>query len=485
MFLQLLRCLGLLCAFNLAVCVSADEPTPMRVLLVKRLRRRLPGSKGSGRKSSSPKVNCVGSWGAYGTCGSNSKQTRTYTITKSAKNGGTACPYSHGAKQQRACVQNIDCVGAFGPYGSCSKDGDKTRIYEITTSQSGTGTSCPHVDGYEETATCTYVPPDVTVNWQYMASSADQYNITEMPMVHCSPNQVVEIAWSAENNIKHDVYQMADEDAYVQCSFAGADKKHSSVTSGSFSFTCGSEIGTSYFACSVNDACAVGKQKLRVHVTKPSNTASLRANNITTLAQYMEETVDVYYGGRELSESVASSLMSKLQGVIDNSPTSCSDWIPSQSLSNATCLAYAYTDMGYISRQRVTANYAVAYNYYSKALALIPNFCLPESYLVELFIKQGTKSKSEIDAQFNLACSACGNAHLDMEILRNEYDKRKWSYPLNSLCKREVLESPAPALLYEGMIPDSATMQISAWQKHSQCLISLFLSIYLFSSGQN
>ena len=469
-----------LCVCILARRAFAEVDAPPRLLLVKRLRRRLPGSKGGGSsKKKQTAVNCQGSWGSWGTCGSTSKQTRTYVVTRAAANGGSGCSKSDGATEQRSCVQDIDCIGSFGPYGSCSQSGQKTKVYEITTAKSGTGTSCSHSDGDTDTAACTYVPPDHSVNWQYIAGSSDRYNVTEMPMVHCSPNQVVEIKWSAVSNMKHDVYQMASEDAYVKCSFAGAVRKHSSAPSGSFSFTCGSSIGTSYFACSVGEACQLGKQKLRIHVTNPSRTSTLRSQNVTTLAQYMEESIDPYYGGKVLSEAVASSLVTKLEGIIDNSPTSCSDWIPPLDLSNETCLAYAYTDIGYISRQRAVVDYSMAKDYYGRALAVVPNFCLAESYLVELFIKEGVKSKADIDAQFEAACSACGNAHLDMEILRNEYDKREWAFPANSACKRQASTAPSPSLKeYGSAIPDSATRS-SDWKSAST--LSSLLSVYLLS----
>ena len=106
--------------FHFAKQALGDDSAPTRFLLVKRLGRSLPGSKGGGssKKYSTP-VNCQGSWGSWRTCGSDSKQKRTYSITRAAQHGGSACPYSHGATEQQSCVQNIDCIGSFGPYGSC------------------------------------------------------------------------------------------------------------------------------------------------------------------------------------------------------------------------------------------------------------------------------------------------------------------------------------------------------------------------------
>ena len=58
-------------------------------------------------------VNCVGTWSGYGpcssTCGSGS-QSRTFSVTTAASNGGSACEYSHGSTQIQSC-NNPACPG--------------------------------------------------------------------------------------------------------------------------------------------------------------------------------------------------------------------------------------------------------------------------------------------------------------------------------------------------------------------------------------
>merc|ERR1719453_1104725 len=51
----------------------------------------------------------------------------------------------------------VDCVGAFGAYGSCSKtcgSGTQTRTYAVTTPAARGGSACPHAHGFEEQRAC-------------------------------------------------------------------------------------------------------------------------------------------------------------------------------------------------------------------------------------------------------------------------------------------------------------------------------------------
>ena len=81
--------------------------------------------------------------------------------------------------------------------------------------------------------------------------------------------------------------------------------------------------------------------------------------------------------------------------IASNSPESCSDWIIPSHLSNTTCLGYVYTDLGVLFRQRASSDLDKAKSFYEKALRLIPDFCLAESYLVELYIKKNDQNLAD------------------------------------------------------------------------------------------
>jgi len=462
----------LLAALLTVVPVAADGAADRELLLIRTGRRRiLPGSKGS----STPKVHCVGSWGAWGTCASNSQQSRTYTVSTYASGGGNACPYSNGATQSQACTQNINCVGAYGPWGACTANAQRERKYKVSVEASGSGNDCPAVDGHAETEACVYVAPNVTVAWQYV-SQPGWLNVTEMPLTTCSIGEKVGLRWTSSVGLsmKHDVYQLYSEAAWSTCSFASpAVERHSADSSGAYDFVC-AQAGTHFFSCSVSSACAVGKQKLRIHVTDPSQTQSLRAANKPTFATYMEKVIPLYHYGRTISESVANTLTSELYEILSTSPASCADWLPAGENNNATCVAMVYTDLGYISRQRASPDYPGAFQLYNLALAAKPSFCLAESYLVELKIQEG-RGKLVVDEQFHTACSACGSARLDMDIVRNKYEAKSWSLPSSSACSPSSSPSPAP----DHAVAENSSRRRGGSSEHMFAFAGVFL-VYLW-----
>ena len=93
--------------------------------------------------------NCVGSWSACAAdCGD-----KTYTVTQNQGGSGTACAAANGATLacsagDGSCPANVDCVG---DYGTCNAGCTKT--FAISTSASGTGTACSAAGG--TTASCT------------------------------------------------------------------------------------------------------------------------------------------------------------------------------------------------------------------------------------------------------------------------------------------------------------------------------------------
>eukprot|EP01048_Picozoa_sp_COSAG05_P011501 COSAG05_NODE_1084_length_5930_cov_11.147316_8_plen_394_part_01 len=110
-------------------------------------------------------VDCVGSWGEWGlcsaTCGDGS-QTRMFSISTAAENSGVPCDSADGETQTQYCYDgdcpvDVDCVGAWGEWGSCSTTcghGTMTRTYTVTTSAEGAGSACEASDGDQHSLDC-------------------------------------------------------------------------------------------------------------------------------------------------------------------------------------------------------------------------------------------------------------------------------------------------------------------------------------------
>ena len=264
-------------------------------------------------------------------------------------------------------------------------------------------------------------------------SGVTWFNVSEMPLVHCEIGQNVEISWS-NTNIQHNVYEVYSFSRYIECDFNAPSTYRAAVAnSGNFTFTCDS-MGTRFFACSVGKACSKGKQRVRVHGIDSRKTKNISDSGGSTLAEYIKASVTAYKGGNTIiPESKAVNLETMLLSIASNSPESCSDWIIPSHLSNTTCLGYVYTDLGVLYRQRASSDLDKAKSFYEKALRLVPDFCLAESYLVELYIKKNDKNAA--NTQFEVACQACGKSNLDMELVRMAYEEKGWAIPANSNCR--------------------------------------------------
>ena len=114
-------------------------------------------------------VDCVGSWSTFGACdavcGSGS-QSRTYTVSTPATNGGSAstCAASDGTVENTACSvatvcspPAVNCVGSWGSFSACDRtcgSGSQSRVFAVTTIVENGGVTCEVSDGSVEYTTC-------------------------------------------------------------------------------------------------------------------------------------------------------------------------------------------------------------------------------------------------------------------------------------------------------------------------------------------
>ena len=119
-------------------------------------------------------VDCQGSWSDWSTC-INGTQTRTYSVTTPASNGGLLCPIS---PQTQTCTSSggtgtsVDCQGSWSDWSTCT-NGTQTRTYSVTTPASNGGLLCPISP---QTQTCTSSGGGTT-------SETTQINCTPLCMI--------------------------------------------------------------------------------------------------------------------------------------------------------------------------------------------------------------------------------------------------------------------------------------------------------------
>lgn len=434
-----------------------------------RFLRFLPGAKASsgGSKSSSvERRDCQGEWSGWGACDASGKQSRAHSVTAPASGGGASCPSS---PETRACA---DCVGVYSCWGACV-GGKQSRAFRVKTKKSGSGKACALADGATVQRSCT--APDHEIAWGYYADDKTQWakesvadvlplpKAAELTVVHCDLGETVEFTWKSQAAARkedaqatgHDLWKLGNEEDYATCTFEGSSGSelvpHAAsafpASYGAAPETCAHQFscdtpGTHFFACSVAGACSNGMQRVRVWVTDSSKTRTLRAQQpqLTTLANAMSKhLVPVAYSESQnpVADSVAANISAMLRAIETFSPGACADWLIPSDLSDAKCKAFALTDRGFIERVRATPNFTLAASYYADALSLVAGFCPAESYLTELRVKEGV-DKSAADAQFEVACAACGTDSLDMTDVRLAYYRKGWAVPANSACKEEV-----------------------------------------------
>ena len=121
-------------------------------------------------------VDCVGSWGSWGSCSATcggGTESRTYSVSTTAANGGNDCAVSDGSSESQACGTGacpVDCAGSWGSWGSCSatcEGGTVSRSYAVSTAASNGGNDCAASDGTSESQACgtAACPVDCAGSW--------------------------------------------------------------------------------------------------------------------------------------------------------------------------------------------------------------------------------------------------------------------------------------------------------------------------------
>ena len=113
-------------------------------------------------------INCDGGWGSWSTCPvtcGGAQQERTFEVRVPAAGGGSSCVAENQAVDQRSCEAQscpINCVGAWGSWGSCSKTcstsasvaGQRQRTFTVATAAANGGVGCGFEDGVANVDSC-------------------------------------------------------------------------------------------------------------------------------------------------------------------------------------------------------------------------------------------------------------------------------------------------------------------------------------------
>lgn len=105
-------------------------------------------------------VNCVGSWSEWTTCScTTNTQTRDFTVTVAAANGGAVCAATHGQHDNHDCTPvncPVDCVGTWSDWTTCNCTASPNyqRTFTVTTPDANGGTPCEAADQAVDVQSC-------------------------------------------------------------------------------------------------------------------------------------------------------------------------------------------------------------------------------------------------------------------------------------------------------------------------------------------
>ena len=225
----------------------------------------------------------MGSWGDWEDCSEEcggGKQTREYTISKAAENGGAECIKSDGEIEERNCNEEVcpvDCVGGWGNWSACSKSCDpgdgpgiRRRNYRITTQKVGAGSDCDgsNEDGFEETETCNEQRCPIPCeggwgDWSSCSKTCDNgdgpgkqtrtYNVTVSPQFNgtdcLSNNNSWNEKWWGEGIDENDLSSMFDNHNNKRLYYIDTDLNPSGDSRGLLT------LDEAYRMCKANNEC--------------------------------------------------------------------------------------------------------------------------------------------------------------------------------------------------------------------------------------
>jgi len=90
-----------------------------------------------------PKVNCTGYWTGWSACSAGT-QNQSFVVTTPAANGGVACPAVRTRSQ--SCVvppPPVNCAGSWPSSWSTCTNGVQSKTYLVTTTPANGGSACP------------------------------------------------------------------------------------------------------------------------------------------------------------------------------------------------------------------------------------------------------------------------------------------------------------------------------------------------------
>ena len=118
---------------------------------------------GCGVCTAATQVDCLGEWGSWSTCSvlcGGGSQTRLYTTSQPAENGGGECEANDRSIEQEDCNMErcvVDCIGAWGDWGDCTLpcgSGFQFRSYTVSQSAENGGQTCGVSSGGTDQQRC-------------------------------------------------------------------------------------------------------------------------------------------------------------------------------------------------------------------------------------------------------------------------------------------------------------------------------------------